>query len=312
MLANLPLGIQKLVGPVAGKLTKHSPTILLVGGLVGMAAAVVMACKGTTKVQEVMDNHKDQMAMTREGIEISKKDEETGKDPSYTEEDAKKDRVTITCQTAWKLTKLYGPAVLLFVMSSGMIIGGQKIMSSRNAALLAAYKLVEDAFNKYKERVKAEIGEEKERELRYKDVVKDEEDEEIPADREEREHPRFPGCSMYARLFEPLKRLPNGSWEGSDSFSTAAVINHATLTQKQNWVNERLKASGYLFLNDVYEELGFARTKAGQVVGWLRRDKSGKDGVISFGPWMEHLSNVKNGDPILLDFNVDGPILDRI
>ncbi len=83
------------------------------------------------------------------------------------------------------------------------------------------------------------------------------------------------------------------------------------MTQKQNWFNERLYATGAVFLNEVYEELGFPKTKAGQAVGWLTKGKGGIDGRISFGNSLDLLA-YHDGDPILLDFNVDGVIWDKI
>ena len=74
-------------------------------------------------------------------------------------------------------------------------------------------------------------------------------------------------------------------------------------------MNDRLNAQGYLFLSDVYDELGFPRTKASQIVGWTTEGPG--DGYISFGKGLDLLA-YSDGDPILLDFNVDGPILDMM
>ena len=40
-----------------------------------------------------------------------------------------------------------------------------------------------------------------------------------------------------------------------------------------SYANELLKHRGYLFLNDVYDMLGCARTKAGQFLGWRAGDE---------------------------------------
>ena len=61
--------------------------------------------------------------------------------------------------------------------------------------------------------------------------------------------------------------------------------------------------------------LGIPRTKAGQVVGWIfDKDNPIGDNYVDFG-----LLNTQNEDfvngykrSVLLDFNVDGMILDRI
>jgi hypothetical protein len=79
-----------------------------------------------------------------------------------------------------------------------------------------------------------------------------------------------------------------------------------------------LEKKGYLFLNDVYEMLGFERTKAGQVVGWIYNlDDPNGDNHVDFGIYDGNNADKRqfvNGleRAILLDFNVDGPILDLI
>lgn len=84
---------------------------------------------------------------------------------------------------------------------------------------------------------------------------------------------------------------------------------------QQNWANEKLRTNGYLFLNDVYEMLGIDITNAGQLVGWIY-DKENPigDNFVDFGLKMKHNADFINGKTTdaLLDFNVDGCILDRI
>ena len=88
------------------------------------------------------------------------------------------------------------------------------------------------------------------------------------------------------------------------------------LRRQQDAANDRLKSDGYLFLNDVYEMLGFPKTKAGQMVGWIYDEKNPNgDNFVDFGIYdISKPANSKfvNGyeRSIILDFNVDGVILD--
>ena len=90
------------------------------------------------------------------------------------------------------------------------------------------------------------------------------------------------------------------------------------LKQQMNYANDVLKKRGYVFLNEVYEMLGIPKTKAGKIVGWIYDEKNPiGDNFIDFGIYNENRE--KNRDfvngyerVILLDFNVDGDILDMI
>ena len=80
-----------------------------------------------------------------------------------------------------------------------------------------------------------------------------------------------------------------------------------------------LRTRGHLFLNEVYDMLGFPRTKAGAVVGWLydpKRPELG-DTYVDFGMYEVH--QLSEGDFVntnthsfILDFNVVGDITDDI
>lgn len=112
--------------------------------------------------------------------------------------------------------------------------------------------------------------------------------------------------SDYARFF-------NDSCPG---WSNDPECNLLYLKQQERWCNDMLQKKGYVFLNDVYDILGFPRTKIGQVVGWIYDEKhrSG-DNYVSFNIYnIPSNKDFINGyeKTCLLDFNVDGEILSKI
>lgn len=90
------------------------------------------------------------------------------------------------------------------------------------------------------------------------------------------------------------------------------------LRNQQNYANDLLKSKGHLFLNEVYDMLGITRSKAGQVVGWIYDEENPiGDNYVDFGIYRvndSHNSDFVNGhsNTIMLDFNVDGNILELI
>lgn len=111
--------------------------------------------------------------------------------------------------------------------------------------------------------------------------------------------------SIYARFFD----------ESCCTWSKDQEYNTMFLRQQQVYANDLLKLKGHLFLNEVYDMLGLPKSKAGQVVGWVYNVENPiGDNYIDFGLYDENNSKFVNGyeRSILLDFNVDGCILDKI
>lgn len=99
------------------------------------------------------------------------------------------------------------------------------------------------------------------------------------------------------------------------AWSKDSEMNKMFLLQQQTYATEKLRAQGYLFLNDVYDMLGMPRTKAGQIVGWIYEENNPTgDNCVDFDLYAQHNQDFINGYErvALLDFNVDGIILDRV
>lgn len=293
------------------QLKKHSPEILVVAGVIGTIASAVMACKATTKVSEVLDNTKDII----DSIHNCQENEAMA--DQYTPEDAKKDLAIVYVQTGVKLAKLYAPAVALGALSLGSILASNNILRKRNVALAAAYATVDKTFKEYRNRVVERFGEQVDKELRHNikaqkidKMVTDEETGKEKKVKETIQVAETPDNSDYAKFFDSSCK----AWEEN------AEYNMMYLKAQQQYANDKLKAQGYLFLNDVYDMLGIPRTKAGQIVGWFYDPKNPNhkgDDYVDFGLYdlyKEKTRDFVNGyeEVILLDFNVDGPIINLI
>ena len=110
--------------------------------------------------------------------------------------------------------------------------------------------------------------------------------------------------SPYARFFD----------ETVYEWKPDPLMNKCFLDAQQRYANNLLEARGHIFLNEVYDMLGFQRTREGAVVGWIKNGDG--DGYVDFGIYdgNERSRAFVNGHEtsILLDFNVDGTIWDKI
>ena len=293
-------------------LKKYSPEILTAAGVIGTVGSTVLACKATLKVEDILDE-----AKKKSNLINAVHDGEIEVDAEYTDKDYSKDLLVNRTQTAVKLIKLYGPAISLGALSIAAILGGQHILRKRNVAVMAAYKLCEESFNNYRSRVKDELGEEKDRQFYYgmteetvKDKVKSKDGKTKTITKKVEKAPDHL-YSQYARFFDEA----NINWDKSPE------QNMYFLKMVQNQMNDKLKARGHVFLNEVYDALGFDRSEAGQLVGWVwNKDNTAMeagDGYIDFGIFDGNNYAKRafvNGDErsILLDFNIDGMIYDLI
>ena len=290
------------------KLKKHSPEILLVAGIVGAVTSAVMACKATLKANDIVEESKTQIDTIHE---VSENPEMAEK---YSEEDKKKDLAIVYTQTAVKFIKLYGPSVLLGVASLGCMVGSNRILNERNVALAAAYATVDKGFKEYRGRVIERFGKELDKELRYnikaqefkKITVDDNGNEKVTTEIVDVADPNH--YSPYAIIFD----------DGNTGWDKDPELTKFFLIQQQNYANDLLKSRKHLFLNEVYDMLGAKRTKAGAQVGWVYDEKNPSgDNFVDFGIF--DINNPKARDfvngyerVIILDFNVDGVILDLI
>ena len=297
------------------QIKKHSPEILLVTGVVGAVAGAVMACKATTKLSGILEESKEQVNAIHTVIE-----EGTVSKEQYSEEDARKDMAIVYVQTGIKLAKLYAPAVALGALSITSILASNNIMRKRNVALAAAYTVADRGFKEYRGRLVERFGEELDRELKYNLVAKEVEetiiDEKGKEKKVKKTHhvvsqdgvSRLSMYSDYARFFD----------DGCTGWEKDSEFNLMYLKHQQNYANDLLRSKGHLFLNEVYDMLGIPRSKAGQVVGWVYDEKNPVgDNYVDFGIfdiYKEGSRDFVNGyeRTILLDFNVDGNILDLL
>ena len=291
------------------KTIKHAPEIMAVVGGVGAVVGVVLACKATLKVHDILEKTKSDLN------DIHEVRNDPKFDGIYTEESAKKDTAIVYARTGIKFVCLYAPSASLLALSIASMIGSTFLQKKRNVALAAALATIDRGFKEYRERVVERYGTEADRRLRYN--IRDVEVEETVTDENGEEQivkkavevadikdPN--GYSIYARCFDES----NPNWLKDDNY------NVMFLKHRQNMFNDKLKANGILFLNEVYEELGFPKTKEGQVIGWIYDpDHPIGDNYVDFGIYNTHRPAVRdfiNGyeRSVILDFNVDGNVWD--
>lgn len=151
-------------------------------------------------------------------------------------------------KVAWKP---YIPALVTCVVSASCLIGASSVNAKRNAALATAYKLSETALTEYREKVIETIGEKKERTVR--DRVAEERVKKNPVSKNE----VIVTGNGKTLCFDPIS--------GRYFMCSIEVIKRA-----ENELNKQMlhDISGYVSLNEFYDELGLDHTSIGDDLGW--------------------------------------------
>lgn len=308
MKSNIMMKASRLMHGAGLTIKKHSPEIFMTVGIVGTVASTVLACKATTKVGTILEETKTTVDIIHDGME---KGDINGKE--YTKDDGKKDLTIVYAQTGVKLAKLYAPAIAVGTLSIASIVWGHNILKKRNIALAAAYAVVDKGFKDYRKNVVDRFGQEIDKELRFNIKAK-----EIETEVEDEKGNKTTKKEIVNVAENPSSKYSDFArvWEcGNPGWTKDAQFNLLYLRKIENYFNDVLKTRGYVFLNEVYEMLGYQKTPAGQIVGWKYNNKENKyaDNYIDFGIY--NINRQENCDfingyerSIVLDFNVDGPI----
>ena len=151
-------------------------------------------------------------------------------------------------KTAWKP---YVPAAVTGVASVACLIGASSVNAKRNAALATAYKLSETALTEYREKVIETIGEKKEKTVR--DKVAEERVKKNPVSKSE----VIVTNNGTTLCFDPI----------SARYFKSSIDK---IKRAENELNKQMlhDISGYVSLNDFYDELGLDHTSVGDDLGW--------------------------------------------
>lgn len=275
-LANLTNTLSRVGTAAFRTLEHHAPKILLGTSIVCGIGATVTACKATLKLPETMKEITENVEAAK-AIEVEEGEQDAAKN---------KEVVKSYISGGVKLAKLYGPSVGLTVTSVACALAGNRMMNQRYAGALAALGSTEKMFDNYRKRVVEEFGEEKDTQFAngIREVVTEEPvlnkdgtpktDKNGEVKTTKKTSVEYdPNVNKYSRMFDELS---SKEWDPNPDY------NVSTLLGRQQYFNDMLHAHRYLFLNDVYKELGYPVTAYGQDMGWVI-DEDTPNAVVDLG-----------------------------
>lgn len=296
-----------------------SPSILIATGIAsGIASTIIAVKRHSIAVESNKSFEFDLEAIDKchesGRIVIQTDSIVSEEEKKYTEAMYRKDLRALYTNKINAYIHAYGPSIALTAVSITCILVSHGLMRQRNAALTAAVASISEAFKRYRGNVRREYGDQVDYNMRHGIITKAEKVKETDPEtgkthtvtktvRERRDD--MPWRSDYARCYDASCR----------NWTKDANANRLTLIGFQAWANQKLKAQGFLYLNEVYDLLGIEPTLAGHEMGWVYTKEENKygDNFVDFG--FEKTWDFNSGleNCVWLDFNVDElPITDRI
>lgn len=284
---------------------RRKPEILLALGIAGVGVSIILACIATTKLPEVQENMQNDLDDIHDRLD--------SEDDTNLQE-IKKETTVVYAKTGMKYAVLYASTVVLTGLSISCLIMSNVVLRRRIVGVTAAYATLATSFKDYRGRVVSRYGDVVDKELRYGAMPLEISTVEI--DKRGKEKTKLSTINVvdpsaysdYARIYDA----------GNIGWTKDPQTNLVFLKCQEAAATQRLKSDGILFLNDVYKMLGFPAIPAGQVIGWMYDEKNPVgDNFVDFGIYdvtREATRNFVNGyeRSIMLDFNIDGPILNFI
>lgn len=235
------LNLSNFAKNISAKLGANAPGITIGLGTGAILVAGVMVGVATPKAMKLIEDA--QAAKTKRFEQMREK----APDDAVMDETDELTWVEII-KAGWKP---YAPAIMTAVVGVACIVGGTRANARRNAALSAAYTVVEQTLNDYTAKTKEIVGEKKEKEIR--DAI---------AEDELKKHP-LSGCNVV--------RMPKcGKTLCYDVRSREYFMSdYNTIKKVENDLNRRLRSEMFISLNEVYDEFGIVHDdELGDDIGW--------------------------------------------
>lgn len=242
----------------------NAPTMLNIVGVVGFVAAGVIACKQTTKLSGILEEHREKSEKIKDIADSGLYSDE------YTAEDAKNDLRIVTAQTAKDIVKLYALPVGLAALSTFCVFKADKLHKANEAAIGASAVAIKEAYDNYRKSVAEQIGEDKEKDifngvetLKYTEINPD------TGEQTEKE----------VRIHKKVEHSPWGFYLDDRSpflEERCSVLRMEALARIIDKLWIQLVTNGHLYVNDVRRAFGVPELREGWQWGWIWDPKDPK------------------------------------
>lgn len=259
---------------------KNAPVLCLGAGLVTIAGGVVLACRATRKADMIIGEAHNFISDAEGKIGMPCSDGTV-----YSEEDYAEDVKNEKIKRNVKVAKAYILAVCVIAAGMGLVCFGHGILAHRYATTVTALNGFLASTTAARERVREEVGAEKESELYY-------------------------GSGEGIGLKQDLSYVFN---EDSPGASKSNIWNGGYLSKMYNFLySERYELNGYIFVWDILHEMGIDETQLdakdlhiAKTFGWRKGFTEDMNWGVQYEDFVERCEELADMAPVavVLDFS---------
>jgi hypothetical protein len=214
------MSIASFAGAARKLVIDNSPTILTAVAIMGVATTAIMAVKATPramKILEVAESNSPVLMTPQEKLRL--------------------------------IAPCYIPASMVGIMTMTCIVGINSVHMKRQAALISAYTLVENNFQKYQAKITEQLGDKKEQKVRD-ELAQDQVTQNPVASKE-------------------IIMTGNGDVLFMDALTNRYFKStYEKVKRAENELNFKLRNDMYASLNDLYDMLDVPHSELGEDLGW--------------------------------------------
>lgn len=288
---------RKFVNKAGGAISKHSPTILIVAGAVGVVAGVVLAVKAGKESDERTAQAKEDLEKVHQmkdktSDEPIKEELENGEvlEYTYTKMDYMRDLTHAYANLIFSYAKVYGPAAVTTLFSLFLIFTSHRILNKRYAMTYSSLIAMTKAYESYRRNVVEAEGLEADQRYRFGIKAVDEEkplfDKDGNPKLDKNGNPKM-FKDHYQVMSDDLVDPRSVLWDETTAptrFDNKSLTEYERFLTNKSVILSAEKASngvlesraldpindgiGYIFLNEVLYKLGIKPVDIGWLVGW--------------------------------------------
>ena len=234
-------------------LVNAAPYISFGFGVVSIGAAVATAIRATTKLGYILDDYKSAKA------DIDEVYENEAESDDISEKDAlsikKKEERHLNFATCGRIARLYAPTAAFTALSIGCFTYSVGSLRGKYLAAQTALCGVTEAFDRYREGVRAEFGEDKDLEL-YHGLKKEKIDVLNPETGKKEKKQALVGDTKapYSYLWDKYDPVDG---TGTTQFERSPELSHARILGTISTFQNSLNAGKEVRMSKLLDELGF-------------------------------------------------------